>query len=257
MTGLEALLATLLLVSALAYAYGVASLWRRAGTGRGIRVRDAACFALGWATLALALFSPIDTLADRSFAIHMVQHELLMIVAAPLFAASRTYEGWSWALRRGGVRSLAALAAGWRWLAAARRAWWLHAAALWLWHAPTFFLAALRNESLHALQHASFFFSALLFWWAVFGSRRRARHGIALALLVTTMLQMNALGLLLTFAPQAWYPAESPAPWGLTPLEDQQLGGLVMWMIGGMVYAGAGLAMAARWLSPRSAASSR
>ena len=251
---LEALLAVLLLASAIGYARGVANLWRRAGIGRGIAVRDAVRFALGWSTLAIALFSPLDTLADRSFAVHMVQHELLMIVAAPWLAASRTYEAWSWALRRGGVRTLATLARAWRWLAAPRRAWCLHAAALWLWHVPAFFLAALGDETLHALQHASFFFSALLFWWAVFGSRRRERQGTALALLLTTMLQMNALGLLLTFAPDPWYAPDEPPPWGLTALEDQQLGALVMWMIGGMVYAGAALAVVARWISPAAVA---
>jgi putative membrane protein len=247
---LEWLVFALMLASVLAYMTGVARLWQRAGVGRGVRVRDAVRFALGWGTLAIALLSAIDTLAERSFAVHMVQHELLMIAAAPWLAASRTYEAWAWALRGGGVRWLAATAAAWRWLATPRRAWCMHAAALWLWHVPAFFLAALGNETLHALQHASFFLSALLFWWAVFGSRRRDRQGTALALLLATMLQMNALGLLLTFAPDAWYSTGEPAPWGLTALEDQQLGGLVMWMVGGMVYAGAALAMVGQWLSP-------
>jgi len=248
--GLEILVATLLAVSLSGYATGVARLWRRAGVGRGIRVREAVAFGAGWATVAVALYSRVDVLSDRSFAVHMGQHELLMIVAAPLLAASRTYEAWSWALRRRGVRALAAVAAGWRWLAAPVRAWWLHAAALWLWHVPALFLAALANPSIHALQHASFFLSALLFWWAVFGSRRRNHQGTALALLVTTMLQMNALGLLLTFAPEPWYATGQPPPWGLSALEDQQVGALVMWMFGGMVYAAAALAVVFRWLAP-------
>jgi len=255
--GLETLVAVLMIASVSGYAKGVASLWRRAGIGRGIRMREALAFAAGWSALAVALYSPVDTLADRSFAVHMAQHELLMIVAAPLLAASRTYEAWSWALRRHGVRTLAAIAAGWRWLAAPTRAWWLHAAALWLWHVPALFLAALGNESIHALQHASFFVSALLFWWAVFGSRRRRHQGTALALLVTTMLQMNALGLLLTFAPAPWYASDVPPPWGLTALEDQQIGALVMWMFGGMVYAAAALAVVLRWLTPSPDAAGR
>jgi len=248
--GLEVLVAGLMIASPAGYVKGVATLWRRAGVGRGIRVREAAAFAAGWGALVVALYSPVDVLADRSFAVHMAQHELLMIVAAPLLAASRTYEAWSWALRGGGVRTLAAIAAGWRWLASPGRAWWLHAAALWLWHVPALFLAALGNEAIHALQHASFFVSALLFWWAVLGSRRRSHQGTALALLVTTMLQMNALGLLLTFAPEPWYATGEPPPWGLTALEDQQLGALVMWMFGGMVYAAAALGVVFRWLAP-------
>ncbi|HEY8976442.1 MAG TPA: cytochrome c oxidase assembly protein [Burkholderiaceae bacterium] len=255
--GLETLLAFMMVASVAGYAKGVATLWRRAGAGRGIRVRQVVAFGAGWGTLVVALYSPVDTLADRSFAAHMTQHELLMIVAAPLLAASRTYEAWSWALRKRGVRALATLATAWRWLAVPTRAWWLHAAALWLWHVPALFLAALRDEDIHALQHASFFLSALLFWWAVFGSRRRNHQGTALALLVTTMLQMNALGLLLTFAPQPWYAADEPPLWGLTALEDQQVGALIMWMFGGMVYAAAALAVVLRWLGPSSDAASQ
>jgi len=247
--GLQLLVDALMIASVSGYATGVVRLWRRAGVGRGIRRREAVAFGAGWGTLALALYSRVDVLADRSFAVHMAQHEMLMIVAAPLLAAARPYEAWSWALRRHGVRTLAAIAAGWRWLAAPTRAWWLHAAALWVWHVPALFLYALGNESIHALQHASFFLSALLFWWAVFGSRRRRHQGTALALLVTAMLQMNALGLLLTFAPEPWYATDLPPPWGLTALEDQQLGALVMWMFGGMVYAGAALAVVFRWLA--------
>ncbi|MFL6626480.1 MAG: cytochrome c oxidase assembly protein [Burkholderiaceae bacterium] len=254
---LEGLVAGLLIVSACGYAAGVAGLWRRAGVGRGILVREVAAFIGGWSALVVALYSPVDALADRSFAMHMAQHEILMIVAAPLLAASRTYEAWSWALRRRGVRTLAAVAAGWRWLAAPTRAWWLHAAALWVWHVPVLFLAALGNAWIHALQHASFFLPALLFWWAVFGRKRRNHQGTALALLVTAMLQMNALGLLLTFAPTPWYATDEPPPWGLTALEDQQIGALVMWMFGGMVYAGAALAVVFRWLAPAPATAHR
>jgi putative membrane protein len=117
-------------------------------------------------------------LADCSFAIHMVQHELLMVVAAPLLVASRAFEAWAWALRGGDIRTLAAAAVAWRWLAAPRRAWWPHAAPLWIWHVPAFFVAALDNVALHALQHLSFFGSALLFWWAVYGRGIRGGKGL-------------------------------------------------------------------------------
>lgn len=248
---LETLLVVLLVASAAGYATGVARLWRHAGQGRGIGNADVVRFVAGWVTVAAALFSPIDTLADRSFALHMVQHELLMVVAAPLLVASRTFEAWAWALRGGGVRTLGAIGSAWRWLAAPGRAWWLHAAALWLWHVPAFFSAALENDALHALQHLSFFGSALLFWWAVQGRGQRMREGTALAMLATTMLHMNALGLLLTFAPGAWYSQGETPLFGLNALEDQQLGGLVMWMLGGMAYVIAGLRVVARWLAPQ------
>ena len=248
---LEGVLVALMLASALGYAIGVARLWRRAGVGRGISGHEVFRFTCGWGVLAAALLSPIDTLAEGSFAVHMVQHELLMVVAAPLLVASRPFEAWAWALRDGGVRMLSALAVGWRWLATPRRSWWIHAAALWLWHVPAFFDAALENISIHALQHLSFFGSALLFWWAVYGRGIRAREGTSFALLLTTMLHMNVLGMLLTFAPTAWYAHGRSGALGMTALEDQQLGGLVMWMLGGMAYLGAALAVIAAWMMPR------
>jgi len=229
---------------------GVVRLWQRAGSGRAIRRLDAVRFALGWAATACALWSPIDALAARSFGMHMVQHELLMVVAAPLFVTARVYEAWGWALPRGGARVLASVAAGWRRLAAPWSAWWTHAVAVWVWHVPAFFLAALSSVWLHDLQHISFFASALLFWWAVFERRGRTRDLTSIALLLTTMLHTSALGFFLTFAQTAWYATAEAAPFALTALEDQQLGGLVMWVLGGLAYVAAALAIVAQWLAP-------
>ncbi|PYK35494.1 MAG: cytochrome c oxidase assembly protein, partial [Verrucomicrobia bacterium] len=119
------------------------------------------------------------------------------------------------------------------------------------WHAPALFEATLENESIHALQHASFLFSALLFWWAVIHGRKRALgFGLAVLYMFTTALHSGLLGALLTFANSVWYPgyAERTAAWGLTPLEDQQIGGLIMWIPAGLVYIAAGLALFAGWL---------
>src|SRR5213076_896788 len=85
----ESWLIVLLAASAIGYGWGVARLWRKAGVGRGIRMREVLRFAAGWTALAAALLSPIDGLAERSFAVHMIQHEMLMIVAAPLLVLSR------------------------------------------------------------------------------------------------------------------------------------------------------------------------
>ena len=247
-------LSALLAASGAGYARGVARLWRKAGRGRGIGRLDALRFVLGWSALALALFSPLDAFADRSFALHMVQHELLMLVAAPLLALSRPLEAWSWALPEAARHALAPAAAGWQRLSAPGTAWTVHAAALWVWHVPMLFGAALASSGLHVLQHACFFFTALLFWRAVFPRGMRDPGAAAIALVFTTMLHSSALGLLLTFAPGAWYAgymAAGPAPFGLTALEDQQLGGLVMWVVGGFAYVVAGLAVVAAWLSPR------
>jgi cytochrome c oxidase assembly factor CtaG len=122
---------------------------------------------------------------------------------------------------------------------------------LWSWHAPALFQATLASEFVHALQHASFLFSALLFWWAVIHGRQRALgFGLAVLYMFTTALHSGLLGALLTFAKSVWYPvySDQTRAWGLTPLEDQQIGGLIMWVPAGLVYITAALALFAGWL---------
>ncbi|RYE97831.1 MAG: cytochrome c oxidase assembly protein, partial [Oxalobacteraceae bacterium] len=146
-----------------------------------------------------------------------------------------------------------ALAWCWGMITRPMHAWLIHFAALWIWHAPALFQAGLVDNDIHALQHASFLFSALLFWWAVLG-----RHGIhhsrgaSIVYLFTTMMHTGALGALFTMSETVWYPlyGDRPALFGLTPLEDQQLGGLIMWIPGGLAYVIAGLVLGARWLMP-------
>jgi putative membrane protein len=187
----------------------------------------------------------------------MVQHELLMALAAPLLVLGRPLEAWTWALPLATRRSLAwlahhpALLGSWRALTEPLGAWTLHALALWIWHVPALFQHALENEGVHVLQHVSFFVSALFFWWSILG-RPAHRNGTAIASLFTTMLHTGALGALLTFAPRVWYPdyGAAAAAFGLTPLEDQQLGGLVMWVPAGAAYVVAALAIVAGWLAP-------
>jgi cytochrome c oxidase assembly factor CtaG len=257
-SALEWGLVVVLGATAVLYAAGVRALWRKAGPGRGIRRRDVVRFVGGWMALALALVSPIDALAEQSFAMHMAQHELLMVVAAPLIVLGRPLEAWAWALPLSTKRSLAAAAR----LAPLRGLWWmttvplgawcLHAAALWIWHVPLLFRAALASLPVHVLQHACFLFSALGFWWAAFGGAERRPDGSSVASLFTTMLHTSALGALLTFAPTAWYAGSAtPALAGLSPLEDQQLGGLIMWVPGGVAYMIAGLAIVGAWLGGR------
>jgi cytochrome c2 len=130
-------------------------------------------------------------------------------------------------------------------------AWALHAIALWIWHAPPLFQATLQSDLIHTLQHLSFLLSALLFWWAVLhNGRDRVGYGAATLYVFTTSIHSGALGALLTFSSTLWYPAYhvSPLAWGLTPVEDQQLGGLLMWIPAGLVYLFAGLALIAGWL---------
>lgn len=216
-------------------------------------------FAAGWLTLCAALVSPLDALGSLLFSAHMVQHELLMVAAAPLLVLGRPLAAWTWAFTPRWRRSLGRVT-HWPWLARfwsvltqPLTAWALHAVALWVWHVPRLFDAALRTEGLHVLQHASFLSTALLFWWAMMGGDRRTRtSGFALAYLFTTMMHTAALGALFSLAPVAWYPSymETTAALGLDPVQDQQLGGLVMWVPGGVAYLVAGLALVARLLAP-------
>lgn len=249
-----------LAASLAAYVIGITRLWRHAGRRRGIGAPRAATFGIGWATLALALLSPLDQLGTLLFSAHMLQHELLMVVAAPLMVLGRPLAVWVWALPPPARRRVGALfhhpawRRPWHLLTAPLSAWLVHAAAVWLWHVPAWFDAALHNDALHTLQHLSFLFSALLFWWTVLGSLRRDAAGVALASVFTTMLHTGALGALLALASFPWYPEylAGSAALGWDPLEDQQLGGLVMWLPASVAYLAAGLALAAGWLdAPR------
>jgi putative membrane protein len=248
----------LLALSAGLYAAGLWRLWRQAGTGRGISRAQAAAYAAGWVSLMAALVSPIDALGNQLFTMHMVQHELLMIVAAPLLVVGRPLAAWTWALaprHRGWIGQATRarwLAAPWQAITRPLTAWALHALALWLWHVPQLFQAALHSEAIHIVQHTTFLLTALLFWWAVLGGDTRSRSkGFALAYLFTTMMHTGALGALLTLAPTPWYPhyLGTTAALGVDALEDQQVGGLVMWIPGGVAYLVAGLWLVARLLA--------
>jgi putative membrane protein len=130
-------------------------------------------------------------------------------------------------------------------------AWAIHAVALWIWHIPYLFQATLESDVVHTLQHISFFGSALLFWWAIINeSAALARYGAGILYLFTTSIHSGLLGAFLTFTHRLLYPvyASSTDQWGLTPLEDQQLGGLIMWVPAGLVYIVAALFMFAGWL---------
>lgn len=255
----EPWLLTLLAASAALYAIGVGRLWHRAGIGHGIGVAQAGAYACGWFVLAVALASPLDPLGEHLFSVHMLQHELLMLVAAPLLVVARPLAAWAWALPArarpmvGGALRARSWRSAWASIRSPMGAWALHAAALWAWHAPALFSLALRDPLVHALQHASFLGTALLFWWAVLGSNANvpARRGAALLSLFTTMVHSTVLGALITLSPAPWYPAYVPtsAALGLDALLDQQRGGLLMWVPGGLVYLGVGLWLASRWLT--------
>jgi cytochrome c oxidase assembly factor CtaG len=118
-------------------------------------------------------------------------------------------------------------------------------------------MATLSNDWIHTAQHLCFFMSALCFWWALIQSRRRAEYGHAVFYVFTTAVHTGILGALLTFSPRVIYPVYAPSTpaWGLTPLEDQQIGGLIMWVPAGALYTAAGLALFRAWLRQSGAVS--
>lgn len=250
--------ATLLCVSASLYGRGLFLLWQRAGAGRGIRLWEAAAFATGWGALAVALISPLDPASDLLFSAHMSQHELLMVVAAPLMVLARPGIPALFALPSP-LRMRVASVGSTRW---ARNLWRgmthplvaliVHAVVRWAWHWPPLFEAALRNEAVHALQHATFFGSAALFYWALLHGRYgRAGYGVGVLYAFVTAVHTGVLGALLTFARGAWYPlyTERAGLAGADALEDQGLAGLMMWVPAGLGLTLLGLALLAAWLS--------
>ncbi len=247
-----------LVLSIAIHARGTFALWRRAGIGRGVSRGRVGLFMLGMMAIAIALMSPLDEFGERYVSAHMIQHELLMIVAAPLLVLSRPLEAWTWGLpppwrRNAGKVARTRIVEGiWAILTTPFIAWLLHALAIWVWHAPAFFQAALESETIHTLQHASFLATALLFWWVTLPTRNsQSRNANAVLYLFTTMLHTEAVGAILVFSSVVLYPAYI-APGSLTAdaLQDQQLAGLVMWVPGGVPYLIAGLFVVARWLSP-------
>jgi cytochrome c oxidase assembly factor CtaG len=216
-----------------------------------------ASFLLGWLVLAAALVTPLHAAGERSFAAHMLEHELLMLVAAPLLVLARPVGIALWALPHGARLALATggrrARGAWHALTEPVTATLLQAAALWLWHAPRLFDLALANPGWHILQHLSFLATALLFWWSVLHGRAGERRaGLAIGCLFFTATVSGALGALMAFSSSPWYAGYAASgldAFGLTPAEDQQLAGLLMWIPGGLVHAVAGLVLLARRLA--------
>lgn len=244
-----------LLLAGWAYGRGYAASPRRTLADH----RRAWRFALGLLSVAIALVSPLEPLARSLASAHMVQHLLLVLVAAPLIALSGPFP----IMLRGAPPRLRRAAGRWRRglkVSPARLrillhpgvAWLAHAGALWLWHSSVMYGAALRNDATHMLEHASFLGTALLFWSVVVqeGPAPRTSHGTRILLVFTMAMQGVLLGVLLTFAGTPWYAgyATTTAAWGLDPLTDQQLAGVLMWIPGGIVYLTAALLLLAAWI---------
>jgi putative membrane protein len=243
--------------SLILYAWGWFRLHGKAGRGRSVLIRRSALFAAGWVALFIAAVSPLHEAGDRSFALHMVEHELLMLVAAPLLVAARPIGPMLWGLPRS-IRSLFKMA-GRSFLRPLYGFWTrpvsatlLQIAALWIWHMPALFDRALDHEGWHVTQHLSFLISALLFWQAMLAPAGRSLF-VRVGCLFLTSTIAGALGALMAFAQGPWYARYAElgmTPFDLTPIEDQQLAGLLMWIPGGLVHVGAALFLIGKALEP-------
>ena len=231
-------------VAGVLYGRGTARLGERIGGPARPKGRSLAFYA-GLVILAAALLSPLDALASTLFAGHMVQHLLLMVVAAPLLVYARPTAALVAGLPSGGrdaVRraSAAGLRGAARTLTRPVVVWGLGTVVLWSWHMPSLYEAALSHDALHAVEHASFFGVAVLFWSVVLGSgaRRGVARPVAGLLVLASGVQSTALGAVLLFASSPLYPVHGPgaAAWGTSALEDQQLAGALMWGPPGLVY---------------------
>lgn len=228
---------------------GAAGGARRVAVGP-VKRWQAACFGGAMLGLFAALVSPLDALGSSLLTAHMAQHLLLLIVVPSLLVLSAPAYVLAWSLPLAMRRSVAitwnrsVAHSAWKAVSATLctplGALLAYTAVVWVWHAPDLYQGALANEAVHVFEHLTFLAAAYLFWYVLVAplGRHRADRGAAAAMLFGASVQGSALGALMAFSPAAWYPAYSATTfaWGLSPLQDQQLAGVVMWMPIGSIY---------------------
>lgn len=243
------------------YARGLRRLWRRSGEGRVVSRVRAGAFAGGMAALVIAVVSPLDPTAEVLFSVHMIQHLLLVLVAAPLLVIGAPDVAVLWGLSE-------------RWRGEVGRRWnrlvqgtervvggqngvalasvLIAAATLWAWHVPDLYDTAVRRDGVHAAEHLTFLLTALFFWASVLRLRPRDHlgNGLRVVLVFFMAMQGSILGALITFAQRPLYESHAaiPAAWGIAPLADQQLAGLIMWVPPALLYIGVAAFLFVRWL---------
>jgi len=183
--------------------------------------------ALIVAAMVLALVGHLGQLADMLFSVHMAQHLLLIAVAAPLLVL-------------GGMRIALAPLTGWS----------LFVAVFLFWHWPAAFQWAARHPVAEFLELASILAAATCFWSGVLGANSLGAGARAL-MVMTAAILTDLPGVVMVFAPKAIcvMPHEDAARFGLTPLSDQQLAGLLMWVPANLIFFGIATFLFARWIS--------
>jgi len=240
-------------------------------SGAGIRRSSRLSLASGWRlasywsgllVIALALLSPIDALSAQLFTMHMIQHLLLIMLAPPLLLLANPMPFVLWGLPSGARREVgrglghilgsnAPFRRTLKSLTAMGITWMLWVIVIVGWHDPGAYDAALRNEFVHDIEHVSFFIVGMLFWWHVTGAGPRVhkQYGFVgrIAFVISVIPPNMATGVVIAFASKPMYSYTS-GYLGLTAIADQQLGGVIMWIPGSMMYIVAALVLAGQLL---------
>lgn len=217
------------------YAYAVGPLRRRQQLGPPVRRAQVLYFILAQLTLVLALLSPLDEIGDEYlFSAHMVQHLLLAALWPPLLLLSMP----QWLVRPLFRReSFAGFVA---FVTHPAMALILFNVDVYLWHLPGLYDVTLQNQSIHIAEHLTFMGFGLLNWWPVLSPlhEQRLSYPLQILYLFADGMFMMVLGIVFTFSPTVFYSPYLSAPrlWGLSPLSDQQVGGLIMWYPGNLPY---------------------
>jgi putative membrane protein len=237
-----------LALAAFLYARGWRRLRRRGRGGRLLRTWRAWCFAGGLTAVGIALLSPVGTFGSLLMSMHMVQHLLLVMIAAPLIWLGAPMLPTLWAFSRGNRRRLGRLMHHshpvhrfFHFLTRPGIALPVFIIVLLIWHYPPLYDAAQGRTLTHDLEHFSFLAAALLFYWPLIhptGTPRRMSYGMGILYLFPAKITGFVIGAALSMAQTPWYQTYINAPrlWGLSALDDQQLAGLIMWIFGGLLY---------------------
>ena len=235
------------------YLYAVGPLRKRQHLAEQVQRRQVVYFLLGVFLMFLALVSPLDELGDSYlFSAHMVQHLFLTVVGPPLLLLGTP----AWLVKPLLRQRHAFLIA--RVLTFPAIAFFLYNADFWLWHAPPLYNATLENEAIHILEHLTFIVFGVIAWWPIFspleeGLPRLSLGGQILYLFFSGMPTV-ALGAGLTFSPPLYAPyISAPRIWGISAATDQQLGGLIMWIPGNILYIVIMSALFIRWMQKQEA----
>ena len=239
---------------------------KRSHSNRLVKGWRLAAYLAGLFFVGLALLSPIDSLGGQLFFMHMIQHLLMIMIAPPLLLIANPMPFLLWGLppvwRKSVGRGLSKLLhrksgfrQGVRSATAPGIVWLVWVISVFGWHDPQAYQAAIRLEWLHDVEHLSFFISSMTFWWLVTGAGPHIHKQMGLwgriAFVLIAVPPNMALGAVLAFVGRAVYPYYEAVPrlWGLTAVTDQQIGGVIMWIPGSMMFIFAALILVAREFS--------